>query len=222
MIYTLIVLLPFLAVVLLTALWVVSMTVLRQVSGLVSGQSTQVITGESGVQANPNVPAAQAATLTVRTNGTSGSLTMTSSTHGIITGQVVDLYWTGGRCYGAVVGTVSGTTVPIASVAGGTAFPSTSTVINVGVRVSAPFALTGDDLNSIAMVSPSTDGYIVIADGSSNLLPVYLQQGDVYLWTESDLTTNPLDSEVPTQAFMSQSVTTGVNTGMAVGAVVTS
>jgi hypothetical protein len=52
-----------------------------------------------------DLPAGKAGTLTTRTNNTDGAATL-SAGHGILTADVVDIYWDGGCRYGAIVGTV--------------------------------------------------------------------------------------------------------------------
>ena len=44
---------------------------------------------------NETIPAAKSGTLTTRTDNSNGVITM-SSGHGIVTGNVINIYWTGG------------------------------------------------------------------------------------------------------------------------------
>ncbi len=221
MLLTILTVLFLIAVLLLAGpMWTVAMRFTTQIQGLVTATYDATLADETGVLANPNVLAAQPAVLTTRTNNTSGSLTMTNSSHGIITGQRVDLYWTGGHCYGAIVGTVSGTTVPIASVIGGDNLPIATTVINVGICESSPFSFTGDNLTGLALSSPDTAGYIVVADGSNSLYAVYLPSGGVDFWNTGLTGTNPLAGDTPTKVFFSHSTTTSLITTMRAGAIV--
>ncbi len=191
-------------------LGVVSMTVSRSASGFMTSQSTvQVSDGGGHVSSPVTVPAAQAATLTTRTNGTSGSLTMTSSSHGITTGQRVDLYWTGGHCYGAVVGTVSGTTVPISSVAGGDALPSASTAILVGICTSVAFPCTGNNMQVLVMDTPQS-GYFVFNDGSANNYAAFVTGGQGAMWVTGDAGANPLAGAAVTTLYVSHNGTSAV------------
>ena len=50
-------------------------------------------------------------TLTVRTDNTSGQITLNAG-HGIVTGQLFDLFWSGGARSGCIAGAVSGNNVP--------------------------------------------------------------------------------------------------------------
>ena len=87
------------------------------------------------------VAAAKAGTLSTRTNNTDGTLTMGAS-HGITTGAIIDLYWlVSGTTYayrhGVVVGTVSGTSVPISG-GTGTNLPAQASAIMAMVHVVIP------------------------------------------------------------------------------------
>jgi hypothetical protein len=186
--------------------------------GNVTANTTLAVAGENSVQANPTVLAAQAGTLTVRTDDTSGSLTMVSGSHGITTGQRVDLYWTGGKCYGAVVGTVAGSVVPIASVAGGDILPLATTVVNVGIPNEVAFNVIGNNMQGLVIYSP-VEGYVILADGSTNHHVQYLAAGGGYAWATGSGVTNPIAGDTLTKVWMSHSSTGAESTGMACAAI---
>lgn len=176
-----------------------------------SGQSSVTITGEATLNADPTIPAAKSATLTVRTNGTSGTLTMTTG-HGYTTGNRCDIYWdnadgTEGACYGAVLGTVPAapgdTAVPIASVAGGDALPPAASSVVICKCTEVAFAFDGDDIQALAAQAPSARGYFVFNDGTYNLNPQYLSIGDYYYWHVELTDTNPLVGQSVTRVFIS-------------------
>jgi hypothetical protein len=96
-----------------------------------------------------SVPAAQSGVLTVRTDNNTGSLTMDSVDHGIITGARLDLYWVGGTRRGVVVGTVAGTVVPI-DLGAGDNLPIATTVVIGSVPVVGSFPATVADLLVVA------------------------------------------------------------------------
>lgn len=165
----------------------------------------------------PAIPAAQPGVLTVRTNNTSGSLTMTNAGHGIITGQRIDLYWTGGQCYGAIAGTVAGTVVPIASVSGGSVLPAAATAINVGIPQQRTLAITGNNLSALLLAS-AVAGYVVFSSvAPADLLAVYLTAGIAYDWFTGNGVTNPLAAVTVATVWVSHGTTTGTQT-MGVGA----
>lgn len=194
----------------------VGVTISTSVSGFAQGNSSNLISDEQGLIANPTVLAAQPSVLTTRTNNTSGSLTMTNSSHGITTGQRVDLYWTGGHCYGAVVGTVAGTTVPIASVSGGDNLPIATTAISVGIPNDVAFGLTGNNLSAL-ILNPGTaqNGYFVFNNGSSDVYAVYIPSGQISEWHTGAVGANPLSGATPTKVYCSHD-----NTGASVAAMI--
>lgn len=208
-----------LALCLATVIGTYTVTVNKTISG--AGGTiigSDAVTDNELVTANPSVLASQAGTLTTRTNTTSGTLTMTSGGHGIITGQRVDLYWASGKIYNAVVGTVSGTSVPIASVGGGDVLPATSTAIQVGISKSTPFNMTGDNLTALILSTP-VSGYIIVASNSADLYVGYVAATKVFTWTTSDIATNPLAGVTPTKVWMSHGETTA-QAGMQAAALV--
>lgn len=201
-------------------LGVVTVTVQKNISGgLISASMTQSVTDNVGVLANPNVPAAQPGVLTTHTTNTTGTMTMTNSNHGITTGQRIDIYWTDGQCYGAVAGTVSGTSVPIASVSGGSNLPASSTAVVVGIATSAPFNLTGNNLQALILAATSASGYFVINDGSSDDFAAFVSAGFVYAWIKGDVAANPLATYTPTTVFISHNSIAGAVPGMQAAAV---
>jgi hypothetical protein len=107
------------------------------------------LSGNNELAASYNVPVAQPGILTVRTDGTDGSLTMTNAGHGIITGALLDIYFAGGACYQATVGTVAGEVVPFTG-AKGTALPIATTPIVAAVPVKLSFPTVNANLVLIA------------------------------------------------------------------------
>lgn len=208
----------FVFVCLLLHQWAVSWSVSKSISGAsLAASESQTISGESQALASPTVPVAVSGVLTTRTDDTSGSITMDAGGHGITTGARVDLYWTGGSCYGATVGTVSGNTVPITDVAGGDVLPSATTAIRVGKCVEAPFAITGNNITGLVASSP-VQGYIVAADGSSDLAVWELSAGKLSIWDPSEAAASPLAGDTPTKAFFSHGDVNTAQTDMKLAA----
>lgn len=191
----------------LPILGIVTIQIQQQISGFVSFASITTLTDETGILANPTVLAAQPGVLTTHTTNTTGSLTMTNSSHGIVTGQRIDIYWTGGQCYGAVAGTVAGSVVPIASVSGGSNLPASSTAVTVGIPISAPFPVTGNNIQAVAMFTATVNGYFVFNNGSADVSATYLLAGQTSSWYVGAAGTNPLASATPTVVWMSHSDT---------------
>ncbi len=204
-------------------LWAANVTVSTTMSGDINAQSDRAVTGETPVIAKPTVPKAWSAVLTIRTNDTSGSLTMDSASHPVTTGSRVDLYWTNGRCYRALVGTVSGTTVPIVSVAGGSVLPAAASGINVGIVVVAPFPVEADVANALAL-TVQVAGYIVLVDkvGTAETVryAAYVTPSAAVMWDEGNGLDSFVDGVDVTEVHMSQSDTTASTTGHRAAAVI--
>lgn len=103
------------------------------INGVVS-RSSEGILGQS-----PTLPAAQAGTMS-RTSDTAGTLTMATG-HGLLEGQVVDIYWATGCCYGATLGVVTVNSIPFTGAAGDAVPVGTATAVTVAVQteIAAPF-----------------------------------------------------------------------------------
>ena len=154
-----------------------------------------------------SIVAAQPSSLTTRTDNATGTLTMTNSGHGIVTGQKIDLYWSGGSRRFVTVGTVSGTSVPF-SVGSGTNLPAALTAINVGIPNKRACNLVNANLVALAwscnwesqftfMESDlSTEDYQVHLVPTSNGL---LTSGCWYL----GLATNPLANTAVAWVYIS-------------------
>lgn len=192
----------FLAVVALFTLRVASISYGVDISGPVTKSSRVTLTDNTSLTANPNVPVAQPGTLTTRTTNSTGTLTMTNAGHGLSTGQRVDLFWVGGSCYGVVLGTVAGLTVPIASVSGGAVLPAQGFAIVVGIATSVPFNCVGNNLAFLA-TSTGQEGYFVFNDGAADLYAAHLPAGFIDAWKTGDVRANPLAGATPTKVFMS-------------------
>ncbi len=89
------------------------------------------ITTDMAMVADPPLAAAKVGALTTRTSGTVGTLTMAAG-HGITTGAILDVYWTGGSC-SVTVGTVATNSVPFTAGVGD-ALPDDETAITAMVQ----------------------------------------------------------------------------------------
>lgn len=131
---------------------------------------------------------AQHGTLTVRTDDTDGSLTMSDPNHGIVAGQVIDLYWDSGSRYQALAGAVAGDVVPFHSVGGGgDSLPAAATEMSVGIPSDGPFKVTGSNIKGLLLaLDQGWDGWFVFdVAGTGTVTPgqaVYITGGTPYLW----------------------------------------
>lgn len=166
----------------------------------------RTITVDDAIVAAPSIAVAKTGTLTTRTSDTAGTLTMASG-HGITNGAKLDIYWSGGSCYGATVGTVASLSVPF-TLASGTVLPVADTTITAmvpsletfviaatsGIQVvscscDAPATFVFRDsaaATALAKVTGATSGYewdvstnsTVPFAGNGSLATVYVSHGD--------------------------------------------
>jgi hypothetical protein len=137
-----------------------------------------------------DLPAGKAGTLTTRTNNTDGAATL-SAGHGILTADVVDIYWDGGCRYGAIVGTVAGNVVPFGSGSGDN-LPLATTALVVTKQVSLDVTFDGDNLVLIG-ASASQRSHLTFVDaGGAILHPVAIDPGEAWAWVSDTGVDNPL------------------------------
>lgn len=99
--------------------------------------------------------AAKTGTLSTRTDNNTGTLTMDTG-HGITTGQIIDIYWSGGVQRTVTVGTVATNSVPIDGGIGDN-LPSATTAITAVVQKAINLAIDGDNTKIIAVVLETVD-----------------------------------------------------------------
>lgn len=159
----------------------------------ISFAQNKVVEGESPVGCTVDLAAAKTGTLTVRTDANTGSLTMAAS-HGIITGDRLDIYWAGGHRRGMTVGTVATNVVPIDGGAGDD-LPTAATAITAMVPVKRPFAFDGDDLQLLAALSPALvkSVFTFVNSSLAELHFIYSPAGGViHTWFDDNGLTNPV------------------------------
>jgi len=112
-------------------------------------------TNSGAIGLEDTLSAAKTGALTTRTSDTVGTLTMAAS-HGITTGQIIDIYWSGGVQYSVTVGTVATNEVPI-SLGDGDVLPADETAITAVVQKSINLAIDGDETDIIAIIVETVD-----------------------------------------------------------------
>lgn len=168
------------------------------------------------------LPAGKAGDLTTRTSDTVGTLTMDSGSHGITTGAIIDIYWTGGVRYGVTVGTVSGTSVPF-SLGSGDNLPADESPIVATVQVTFQCPVDGDEVEIFAAVlscpgDASAVGHLQLQDtGDAEIAEFDLVEvsdatglANAYDITGGD--TNPLTGNPITQGLASNGSSTAAAT----------
>lgn len=158
------------------------------------------------------LPVGNAGTLSTRTDDETGTLTLGAG-HNITTGAIIDLYWATGARYGILVGTVSGTSVPIGADDSGTGdvLPTQATAIVATERVViGPVTLDGDNM-SLAIVcldigSETTGkGHIECQDAADDVIAALDLVGNepqILVQSETNLT-NALTGDVITEIHAS-------------------
>lgn len=157
------------------------------------------------------VSAAKTGTLTTRSSGTAGTLTM-SGGHGFTDGQRLDIYWSTGSCRGATIGTVATNSVPFTG-ASGDALPSADTAITAIVPTSEPIVFTGDNAVALAASCPVGGTVVFAASNNSEIYAKVLTSTvTTWTWVSADGGTNPVASGSVAKVFLSHGSSTAAST----------
>ncbi len=166
-----------------------------------------ISSGVTLVKVTPTVAAAPAGTLTTRTDANTGVATMESG-HGILTADVVDVFWSGGSRTG-MTATVASLAVTVDG-GSGDDLPVLTTALRVKVPESVAFVVTGDNVTRL-VINADVTGYVTIYDNAGTPVAVLAAEvgaNDAYMWSASTGVTNPLASDVTTTARFSHGETT--------------
>lgn len=150
------------------------------------------VTSDGLTEQSVTVPAAKTGTLTVRTDANTGSLTMAGG-HGITTGQKLSIFWSGGSRSNVTAGTVATNVVPI-DLGSGDDLPDAATEITAMVATSVPFAVTGDDIESLGVNCPNAASGWVVFKASGTIVKEYqiLPGEKAHAWADGLGIDNPL------------------------------
>lgn len=150
-----------------------------------NGATTEV---DGTVLRDPTLTAAKTGTLSTRTSDTAGTLTMASG-HGITDADLIDIYWSTGQCTSALVGTVSGTSVPF-TLATGAALPLADTAITAMVQHVENFSVALSDLQNLCVGAANAACSATFRDGSGVVGVVRVRPGTTtnkhYIWDIGD------------------------------------
>jgi hypothetical protein len=141
--------------------------------------------------ASPNLPPALVATMTVRTDNDTGTFTLPAG-HGLVTGDKVDLYFTGGRRR-KMTATVTGDSAVLDLGVGDNLPLLTAPNVSIQKQLVETPLFSGDDVVGFGVKTPSEAATVVfeLADGTE-VFPVELEAGGSFGWTSELGTTNPL------------------------------
>ena len=170
-------------------------------SANIGGKTIQTVisrntTAQFGIE--PALPAADAGALSTRANDTDGQLTMASAEHGIETGDKIAIFFAGGVCYGATVGTVAGTSVPFTGATGvdvdgvPAVLPAQGAAIVADVEVEQTFAFDGDYLEGIICKHTRRGHHRFLDGGSAVLAAADVPAAEPWGWISGQGGSNPL------------------------------
>ena len=153
------------------------------VNSVISRDASGVITHSVAL------PAAIAGTLSTRTSDTAGELTLAEG-HGVEADDVLDIYWDGGRAYGATAGVIDGNDVPFTG-ASGDALPDQDTAITAQVQQVIDTDLDGDLAVALGMRC-GEKACVGIMEDAARSLTIDLVGAEGYYWVDGQAATNPL------------------------------
>lgn len=189
-------------------------SIVVSIGGVTFNKQIQREADHPNVYSGISLPAAKSGTLSTRTSDTAGTLTMTAG-HGLTDGQIIDIYWSGGVCYGATIGTVSTNSVPFTG-ASGDVLPAESTAITAAVQVVANTQIDGDAVQLFAILVESDNnsstvlGHITLHDSSHAVIEeIDLTANEPYVLDVGGGAPNVLTGNPITHAHITQnSITT--------------
>jgi len=172
----------------------------------ISIQSAVSRMAEGQISHEVQLPAGKAGTLTTRTSDTVGEATLGDG-HGIQTGDVVDVYWTGGVRYGVTVGAVAGNAVPLTDSGDGDVYPAQDTALVASKQVTINTDFDGDDAEMFAAHCTKRAHVNFLDAGQASLEPVELAANEVWWWASSVGPTNPLTGNAVDEVRVSNGTT---------------
>lgn len=176
----------------------------RTTIGGLTIEGSTTVEGESALTyENTALAAAKSGTLSTRTDNDTGVIT--SSAHGITEGQKVSVFWSGGSRYNMDVGTVATNTLAIDGGAGDN-LPSATTAVTVCVQTEANFAITGNQLQAIAIKGNRRCVVLLSGSDSTVHLPNDLLANEAYTWVNGT-TTNPVSGDTVTKLVIANGET---------------
>lgn len=167
--------------------------------------STITRTADGQINHDAAANLAKSGTLSTRTTDTTGMLTLATG-HGIQTGDIIDVYWTGGRRYDVVVGTVVGDSVPI-SLGAGDVLPAQDDPVTAAKQQEIDTDFDGDKLVAIGSLLGQR-GHLSFFNGSTNELALDLVAGELWHWMNGGTATNPLAGKTITHIEFTQATAT--------------
>jgi hypothetical protein len=148
-----------------------------------------------GYAITETLPAVKTGTLTTRTDATNGVITLTAG-HGLVTGNIVNVYWTGGSRKG-ISATVATNALTITSGTGDN-LPNNNTAVTVARVYSFDIDFSIDALKMMVLQADKSNVEMIFKDNDSpaNTHMTFLSTaGEPYLWAAGDnAPANPLET----------------------------
>ncbi|MDD4889061.1 MAG: hypothetical protein PHU85_03955 [Phycisphaerae bacterium] len=148
-------------------------------------------TAEGQTSHSVDLAQAKAGTLSTRTDDDTGIATL-SQGHGIISTDVVDVYWAAGVRYG-MVATVTVNAVALEGGAGDV-LPTEDAVVNVCKQTPIVMLLDGDTINMIGVVATLRSHADFQETGAASAKALTLPAGEPWWWASDLGITNPFAS----------------------------
>lgn len=170
-----------------------------------SFQERKTVTAKGQEVRRVELPACKTGTLTTRTSNSVGEITGQAG-HGIATGNIIDVYWSGGSRRGVTVGTVATNAIPIT---GGTGdnLPIATTTLTITKRETDLFGFSGDDVVGIFIYAQQKSIITFNLSGGTEAFTRVLPAGAVYTWVLANGDTNPLAGAAIDNLVLSQGST---------------
>jgi hypothetical protein len=174
----------------------------------------------------PSITVGQPGVLTTRVSGTAGTLTMTNALHGIVTGQLIDLYWINsdgsiGAAYNLTVGTVAGTSVPFTA-ASGQSLPIATTAIVAGIITNELFSFIGNNLQLGVFSCALAEASLTFLASTTPVFSITIAQGGLWQWAFGrSSTVNPFAGSTITNVAVSTGSASVITATGQVGVLVT-
>jgi hypothetical protein len=180
----------------------------------ISGAIERDAVTELSARPTTALAAGKAGTLSTRTDDNTGTATLASG-HGILTGDVVDVYWSTGIRRGMTVGTVSGTSVPI-DLGAGDNLPAQATAIVVCKVTTLDVDLTGNSI-IMAVATATRRASVSIQQNDGTVIKALDlgrsgNDGEVWDWASDTDVTNPFAGVSVGKVVISNGSSAGTNT----------
>ena len=147
------------------------------------------------------LPPAKVGTLTTYTSNTAGTLTMADSAHGILTGSIIDIFWTDAAGLirmrlSATVGTVAGTIVPFTSSLSATGLPIAGFAVTVQICAVRTYSIPSGNVISLSISADApkvnltfldaAGVYVTDVQGYNLIIPILTPTSLTFIYVQGD------------------------------------